>query len=273
MRRSGGSPALRDQAGLNLDRAAHRVDRAAELDDCAVAMALDDAAVMGGDGRVDQIAAKTPTARKRPVVVGAGEPAVADRNGSTLIHLLREERPLLGAFLPFPDRAGKAAKGRGRSVTDRTAIVAEGGLRTSSANGAHDRKQTSHSDNRPQESGSPTGSALCLRRPADRRVTFKFCRNGNDRARQDSRDDERRTARVRLGASSARSLNTVARTTREGLRREPKDNHLGGISPCRRECPPALTAPSTTYRRARISDCGTAAANSAASFAEITFAN
>jgi hypothetical protein len=101
-----------DQAGLNLDRAAHRVDRAAELDDCAVAMALDDAAAMGGDGRVDQIAAKIPTARKRPVVVGAGEPAVADWNGSTLSHLSREERPLRGAFLPFPDRAGKAAKGR-----------------------------------------------------------------------------------------------------------------------------------------------------------------
>jgi hypothetical protein len=64
---------------------------------------------MGGDGRVDQIAAKTPKARKRPVLVG-GEPAVADRNGSTLIHLSREERPLRGAFLPFPDRAGKAAK-------------------------------------------------------------------------------------------------------------------------------------------------------------------
>jgi hypothetical protein len=48
-----------DQAGLNLDRAARRVDHAAELDDCAVASLLDDAAVMGGDDRVDQIAAKT----------------------------------------------------------------------------------------------------------------------------------------------------------------------------------------------------------------------
>jgi hypothetical protein len=80
--------------------------------DRAVASVLDDAAVMGGDGRVDQIAAKTPKARAS-VLVG-GEPAVADRNGSTLIHLSREERPLRGAFLPFPDRAGKAAKGRFR---------------------------------------------------------------------------------------------------------------------------------------------------------------
>ena len=49
-----------DEAGLHFDRAAHRVDDAAELDDCAVAGALDDATVMGGDGRVDEIAAQPP---------------------------------------------------------------------------------------------------------------------------------------------------------------------------------------------------------------------
>ena len=52
-----------DEAGLHLDRAAHRVDHAAELDDGAVAGALDDAAAMGGDGRVDEVAAKAPQAR------------------------------------------------------------------------------------------------------------------------------------------------------------------------------------------------------------------
>src|SRR5208337_4467718 len=55
---------FRDQAVLHLDRATHRVDDAAELDDAAVASALNDAAVMGGDGRVDQIAAQSgPTGR------------------------------------------------------------------------------------------------------------------------------------------------------------------------------------------------------------------
>ena len=49
-----------DEAVLNLDRAAHRVDDAPELDDGAVARALDDPAVMRGDGRVDQIAAQAP---------------------------------------------------------------------------------------------------------------------------------------------------------------------------------------------------------------------
>ena len=48
----------RDQAVLHLDRAAHRVDHAAELDDAAVAGALDDAPVVGGDGRIDEIAAE-----------------------------------------------------------------------------------------------------------------------------------------------------------------------------------------------------------------------
>ena len=40
-----------DHAVLHFDRAAHGVDHAAELDDSAVAGALDDAPVMRGDGR------------------------------------------------------------------------------------------------------------------------------------------------------------------------------------------------------------------------------
>jgi hypothetical protein len=38
---------------LYLDGAAHCVDDAAELDDCAVAGAFDDSAVMGSDGGID----------------------------------------------------------------------------------------------------------------------------------------------------------------------------------------------------------------------------
>jgi hypothetical protein len=79
MRRSGGTPRIAlDQAVLHLDRAAHRVSHAAELDDCAVAGSLDDAAVMGADGGVDKIAAQPPDARQRALLVNAGEPAVAD---------------------------------------------------------------------------------------------------------------------------------------------------------------------------------------------------
>ena len=40
-----------DEAVLHLDRAAHGVDHAAELDEAAVAGALDDATMMHGDGR------------------------------------------------------------------------------------------------------------------------------------------------------------------------------------------------------------------------------
>ena len=79
MRRSGGYAGVAlDHAGLHLDGAAHRVDHAAELDDRAVAGALDDAAVMRGDGGIDQIAPQSPEPRQRAFLVGAGEPAVAD---------------------------------------------------------------------------------------------------------------------------------------------------------------------------------------------------
>ena len=67
-----------DDAVLHLDRTAHRVDHAAKLDEATVAGALDDAAVMGGDGRVDQIAFEGPKTREGSVLVGAGEPAVTN---------------------------------------------------------------------------------------------------------------------------------------------------------------------------------------------------
>ena len=70
-----------DHGMLHFECAAHRVDDAAELDDAAVAGALDDASVMGGDGRVDQIAAEAAQARKCPVFVRAGKPRIADDVG------------------------------------------------------------------------------------------------------------------------------------------------------------------------------------------------
>jgi hypothetical protein len=57
---------------------ATRVDHAAELDDGAVAGALDDAAVTGGDSRVDEVAAEAAKACERTLLVGPDEPAVAD---------------------------------------------------------------------------------------------------------------------------------------------------------------------------------------------------
>ena len=67
-----------DHAGLHLKRAAHGVDHAAELDDRAVSGALDDVAVMGGDRRVDEVAAETAKTHERALLIGAGEPAIAD---------------------------------------------------------------------------------------------------------------------------------------------------------------------------------------------------
>ena len=78
-----------DHSRLDFDRAAHGVDDAAELDDRAVAGALDDAAVVHGNDRVDQVAAKRPEPRQRAVLVGAGEPAIAGDIG----HQNRRELP------------------------------------------------------------------------------------------------------------------------------------------------------------------------------------
>jgi hypothetical protein len=60
-------PALGRQAGvplnhaaLDFDRAAHRIDHAAKLDEASVAGALDDAPTVRGDRGINQIAAQRP---------------------------------------------------------------------------------------------------------------------------------------------------------------------------------------------------------------------
>ena len=70
-----------DHAILHLDGAARRVDHAAELDDDPVAGALDDAAVVESDGRIHEIAAQRAQQRQRTLLIGAGEPAIADDIG------------------------------------------------------------------------------------------------------------------------------------------------------------------------------------------------
>src|ERR1700722_7957048 len=75
--------------GLDFDGAAHGVDHAAELDDRTVAGALDDASVVHGDDRVDQVAAQRPKPRQRAVFVRPCEPAIAGDVG----HQNRRELP------------------------------------------------------------------------------------------------------------------------------------------------------------------------------------
>ena len=70
-----------DHRPLDFNGAVHRVDDTAELDDAAVAGALDDAAVVHGDGRIDQVAAERPQPRQNPVLVGSGKPRIADDVG------------------------------------------------------------------------------------------------------------------------------------------------------------------------------------------------
>ena len=70
-----------DHAVLHLDGAAHGFDDAAELDDRPVAGAFDHAALMHGDGRIDQIAAQRAQPRQSAILVRAGRTAVADNVG------------------------------------------------------------------------------------------------------------------------------------------------------------------------------------------------
>ncbi len=70
-----------DHGALHLDRAAHGVDHAAELDNEAVAHALDHPPVVDGDGRVDEVAAKDSEASERALFIRGHEPAVADDVG------------------------------------------------------------------------------------------------------------------------------------------------------------------------------------------------
>ena len=68
-------------AVLDFNGAAHRVDDAPELDNCAVAGALHDTSVMHGDGRIDQIASERPQPRQNSVLIGPGKPRIADDIG------------------------------------------------------------------------------------------------------------------------------------------------------------------------------------------------
>ena len=70
-----------DHAVLDLDGAAHRVDDAAEFDDRAVAGALDQAAVVDGDRRINEVAAQSAQPRQRAVLVRAGQSAETDDVG------------------------------------------------------------------------------------------------------------------------------------------------------------------------------------------------
>ena len=58
-----------DHGVLHFERAAHRVDDAAELGDAAVASALDDAAMVHGDCGIDQIAAQRAQSRQGSIFV------------------------------------------------------------------------------------------------------------------------------------------------------------------------------------------------------------
>jgi hypothetical protein len=70
-----------NHAVLHFNGAAHGLNDATKLDEDAVARAFDYATVVHGHGWVDQIAAKRPQPRQRPILVRAGKPAKPNHVG------------------------------------------------------------------------------------------------------------------------------------------------------------------------------------------------
>ena len=66
---------------LNLGSAQHGVGDAAEFDQHTVAGGLDDAAMVLGNGRIDEFDPVSLETRKRPRLVNLHEPAIADHVG------------------------------------------------------------------------------------------------------------------------------------------------------------------------------------------------
>jgi len=95
-----------DHRPLDFNGAVHCVDNTPELDNCAVPGALDDPAMMHGDGRIDQVASERPEPGENPVLIGSGQSRIADHVG----HQDRNQFPGLahGATPPRPFRVVRA---------------------------------------------------------------------------------------------------------------------------------------------------------------------
>ncbi len=107
-------------AGLHLDRAAHGIDHAAELDQRAVAGALHHAAMVGRDGGIDQVAAQGAQPRQGAFFLGAGEPAVADhvrRQDRRQFARAAHSRPRSG-IMPYAHGSGKIGASRESNMAD-----------------------------------------------------------------------------------------------------------------------------------------------------------
>ena len=80
-----------DHRPLDFNGQVHCVDHAAKLDNASVPRALNDPAMMHGDGRVDQIAAQRPKPSENAILVSARKPRVAD-------HVRDKDRRYLPGF-------------------------------------------------------------------------------------------------------------------------------------------------------------------------------
>jgi hypothetical protein len=99
-------------AVLHLDSASHSINYAAELDNGAIASALDNSPIVDGDYWVDQIAPQRTEPGQCPILVGTSKPAVSD-------HIRYQDR---GEFPPFghgsPPSDTRLAQPSGQNFTE-----------------------------------------------------------------------------------------------------------------------------------------------------------
>jgi hypothetical protein len=98
MRRSGGRPAPRSTMPFCTSMVHRGIGHAPNLNETSVAGTLHYAAVVHSDVRVNQIAAKRPQWRERPVFVSACEPA---KTNDVVGSQYRCECPRLGQYSDF----------------------------------------------------------------------------------------------------------------------------------------------------------------------------
>jgi hypothetical protein len=107
---------------MDFDGAVHRVNNAPELDNCAVAGALDDPAMMHGNGWIDLVAKERAEPRENSILVGSSKPRMPTTSDTKIAASFRvspttlRRRDLVSRFGPSGQSLWGASQRRERNV-------------------------------------------------------------------------------------------------------------------------------------------------------------
>ena len=118
-----------DHRPLDFNGAVHRVDDTPELDNCAIASALDDTAVMHARSSGSIRSLRSARSRdKRPILIGPGKPRIADDVGDQDRREFSSFRPRRYAAATVSAVSGRPGKASGARRKDAKGISASLGL-------------------------------------------------------------------------------------------------------------------------------------------------